>query len=146
MILALCFLIGGVWLLRRIVAPLAGPDAAAFPPASESLPKGSEPTADLAASDGEAPPSSAPQCHAEANAEYGGKVVRWGADHLKESGEMCCEACKGQTGCTVWVWCVNPPPPLSPPLCSLSYLFPGRGPVDLSDHKPSSSGPCPFAT
>ena len=44
-------------------------------------------------------------CHALHRTELHGDVVRWGADHLKQSASECCAACEAETRCDVWVYC-----------------------------------------
>lgn len=50
----------------------------------------------------------------EANAEYEGAVVRWGAQNIVDSAAACCEQCrqhatappeKDKPGCTSWIYC-----------------------------------------
>jgi hypothetical protein len=44
---------------------------------------------------------------AREHAEYGGDVVRWGADHLLENAAACCAACAAHAGCSAWVYCAS---------------------------------------
>jgi len=44
---------------------------------------------------------------AREHAEYGGDVVRWGADHLLDDVAACCAACAASAGCNVYVFCAD---------------------------------------
>lgn len=57
-----------------------------------------------------------PECHAEANTDYGGAAVRWGLTHHVDSAADCCQACLDQAKsattegekkmkCNIWVYC-----------------------------------------
>ena len=107
LIMGLCFLVAGVWLLRRAVAPPtpAASDAPLLSTISDQQPPSlydKQPSlTDSASGGGE---HELLQCHTEANAEYGGNVVGWGSQHFTESADACCEACRKKAGCSIWVW------------------------------------------
>jgi peptidyl-prolyl isomerase D len=47
-------------------------------------------------------------CRQETNAEYDGDyVVVSGANHVTQTSDACCEACRKEQQCNVWVWCGN---------------------------------------
>ena len=46
-------------------------------------------------------------CHAMAQTELPGDVVRWGADHKPATAAGCCAACRTQVGCNTWVFCAD---------------------------------------
>ncbi len=33
------------------------------------------------------------------------QVIKWGADHIKETASQCCAACRAHEKCNVWVYC-----------------------------------------
>lgn len=51
------------------------------------------------------PSSSARRCYATTNAEYRGRVLRTGSDHIVPTPEACCAACASEPECDVWVHC-----------------------------------------
>ncbi|XP_024972805.1 uncharacterized protein LOC112511428 [Cynara cardunculus var. scolymus] len=54
-----------------------------------------------------------PECNAELHTDYGGRAVKWGLTHRKESAYECCQACLNQARnarsnemkCNIWVYC-----------------------------------------
>ena len=54
-----------------------------------------------------------PECNVEHHTDYGGKAVKWGLTHHKESAYECCQACLDQARnakpdeikCNIWVYC-----------------------------------------
>ena len=47
-------------------------------------------------------------CRTEYNADYDGdNAIVYGDKHKTESHEACCDACKSNPNCNIWVWCSN---------------------------------------
>lgn len=47
----------------------------------------------------------ATQCHAEANSEYQGEIIKFGNANHKETAGDCCGSCQDTPECNVWAWC-----------------------------------------
>nr|XP_043607915.1 uncharacterized protein LOC122579751 [Erigeron canadensis] len=54
-----------------------------------------------------------PECNVELHTDYGGRAVKWGLTHHKESAYDCCQACldhannakPNEIKCNIWVYC-----------------------------------------